>query len=78
MRLLIPKLSIAASLSDMLQRNAQSISLTQHHRASAMLHGIGQVLPAEYLAPSQQSQYTGKKIQKKYDEILPQECAGSP
>lgn len=36
-------------------------NLTQHHTASAMLHGIGQVLPAEYLAPSQQSQYTGKK-----------------
>lgn len=40
-------------------------SLTQHHTASAMLHGIGQVLPAEYLAPSQQSQYTGKKSKKR-------------
>jgi len=35
--------------------------LTQHRKASAMLRGIGQVLLAAYLAPGQQSQYTGKK-----------------
>lgn len=60
-RLSIPKPAIAVSLSDKLHRNSRCKSLTQHHRASAMLHGTGQVPPVEFLAPSQQSQYTGKE-----------------
>lgn len=35
--------------------------LTEHHTASAMPRGIGQVPPAGWQAPSQQSRCTGKK-----------------
>lgn len=40
-------------------------NLTEHHIVSAMLHGIGQVLPGGLLAPSQQSQYTEENKSQK-------------
>lgn len=39
--------------------------LTEHHTASAMPRGIGQVPPAGWQAPSQQSRCTGKKKSQK-------------